>query len=210
MSRTSGSEAISQIVVDADALFKWVPRILYFLIVSLRHSNTHLTFLHKTLLSAFGTLYIWSMVVPPLFFFQSHRVTLPTWLTFGYSVALGDKTPDICIHAVRVMSPSGKGECFYENLWVWHAKIAGPQGWRYLIHPDATIFVFTGFLAWTILGALFLARAQRNAQSLAARPKLSDVALERPDDKFEGKAKDLEVGFISSELGKDRKRSTRI
>lgn len=121
-------------------------------------------------------------------------MTPPAWLTFGHSISFGDPTPDVCMDAVRLLSPSGEWRCAYEDLGIWVVNVSGPNGWKYFFRPDATLIKCMAFLVWAILAPLFLAKVLRRWRTRAARRRLAAVAPPRCDDKLERKAKDLEIG----------------
>lgn len=71
-----------------------------------------------------------------------HRVSLPTWLTFGYPIGFGGALPIICCDIDKVLQ-GGEGDypCLPYELKAWFAKVVGPSGWEHLFHPGEKIWI---------------------------------------------------------------------
>lgn len=95
---------------------------------------------------------LWSL--PMFLYLLYHRVTLPlpTWLTCGHPVAFGGAASNVCADPSVALGLNGNGgwPCFPSELKTWLAKVAGPQGWSYLLQPDTKLILCLIFLALNI------------------------------------------------------------
>jgi hypothetical protein len=82
---------------------------------------------------------------PTGFYLLYHPVTLPlpTWLTFGHPVTFGGIAPNVCHNPTLTLEvkPPGGWPCFPAHLKDRAARLAGPEGWKYLIHLDAELIL---------------------------------------------------------------------
>jgi hypothetical protein len=82
---------------------------------------------------------------PTGFYLLYHPVTLPlpTWLTFGHPVTFGGIAPNVCNNPTLTLEvkPPGGWPCFPAHLKDRAARLAGPEGWKYLIHLDAELIL---------------------------------------------------------------------
>lgn len=141
-------------------------------------------------------------VDPITAFLQHHRVSLPTWLTFGYSVGLGGLLPNVCDDTIRDISG---WPCIYGDLKLWLANVAGDEGWRYLMRPDPPVVYGVVAIIWLFLAPALVTKVQRSAGIGDAKVESGKAAQERLEHVFERKEKDLEAGVVHYELDKDRK-----
>lgn len=58
-----------------------------------------------------------------------HRISLPTWLTFGHPIGFGGVLPNVCCEMDKVMQ-GGEGDypCLPYEFKIWLAKVVGPKG----------------------------------------------------------------------------------
>lgn len=102
---------------------------------------------------------------PTGFYLLYHPVTLPvpTWLTSGHPVTFGGIAPNVCNNPTLTLEvkPPGGWPCFPAHLKDRAAKLAGPEGWKYLIHLDAELILCLFFAVLNFGLITFLIRMIR-------------------------------------------------
>lgn len=93
-------------------------------------------------------------------YFRYHRISLPTWLTFGYVVEFGGAMSNVCADTDMPLDSEDDGgwPCFPSKLNSWLAGVAGPGGWKYLLQPPTALVLCLLFLAFNVgMLAIFVA-----------------------------------------------------
>jgi hypothetical protein len=86
------------------------------------------------------------MRFPTTLYFLYHPVTLPN---FGQLVAFGGVTPNVCHNSTLALGfkEGHIWPCLVSELRTRLANVAGPEGWKWLIHPDGKILLCLFFFA---------------------------------------------------------------
>lgn len=206
MSNTYSPEAIERMKAASQDFYsnsRLVCQLLSLTLLSgLRGPDRSLRWRHSLALVFLASSYVLVWVEPITAILQHHRVSLPTSLTFGYSVGLGGALPNVCDAPIRDISA---WPCIYGDFKLWLANIAGDEGWRYFMRPDPPVVYGVVAIIWLFLAPVLVTKVQRSAGICAPKVKPAKAAQIDVEHLFERKEKDLEAGIIDSELNKGRK-----
>lgn len=205
MTTTYSAEAIEQMEDEIWTIVKFHRDVVIFLVPQLTtlimSTRPHAQLRDKQLMTALLAVYLYLWRFPLTFLLQYHRVALPTWLTFGYPVAFGGVLPNVCDDTIKEIA---LWPCIYEDSKTWLVNVAGPHGWRYLVHPNSALLWCAALLIWMLVAPMLMVKVFRNTPTGAANCRPARTAPQGPSDESEGKAKDLEAGAISRESSKNR------
>lgn len=114
-------------------------------------------------------------------YIRYHRISLPTWLTFGYAVEFGGAMSNVCTDTDMSSDYEGDGgwPCFPSKLHGWLADVAGPEGWKYLLQPPAKLVLCLLFLAFNVGMLAVLVAVVRDPECLYESPRHREERKQR-------------------------------
>ena len=126
---------------------------------------------------------------PTALYLLYHPVTLPMpkWLEFGHPAVLGGIKPKVCENPTAALGLElvGGWPCFPAQLKDRIAKLAGPDGWKYLIRQDTRLqlcILFVVLNISVITGLVFMIRESR-FDAKEARETCRLCGQKKPDTK---------------------------
>lgn len=133
-----------------------------------------------------SAIFAWALSIvwmfPTALYLLYHPVTLPMpkWLEFGQMVVLGGIKPNVCENPTAALGSDlvGGWPCFPAQLKDRIAKLAGPEGWKYLVQLDGRLLACLIFLAVNIaLLAMLFAEVRKPRVKVGTKfPEFKDLA----------------------------------